>query len=174
MTSDSLDRAEYLTGHGIEPDPDTLDRRFHLALVLVLIVVVGGAVAGLFGPRTDRVSAASGGVDLLVDYPSVARPGLAAPFSLTVSSDSALPDPLVIEVAADYLAMFDENGLAPEPEESWHTGPRVVWVFRPPTGATTLTVSLDARIEPAVQRGLHGTVSVKGGPGVRFQTRIAP
>jgi hypothetical protein len=110
----SFDWEQGPTTQGIESDPDPLDRRFHLGLVLVLTVVLGAALLGVAGPSTGRASASSQGVNLMVDHPSVARPGLAAPFDVTVTSDSPLPDPVIIELTADYLAIFDENGLTPD------------------------------------------------------------
>ncbi len=59
--------------------------------------------------------------------------------------------PVTVATTSDYLEAFDENSLDPEPSSATTDAERVIWEFDPPPVGDTLTVSLDARIEPAVQ-----------------------
>jgi hypothetical protein len=85
--------------------------------------------------------------------------------------------PITLATTGDYLDMFDENGLDPDPSSSTATEDLIVWEFEPPSG-DTLTVSFDARLEPAVQVGRSGetAVLVDGRSVVRvaYTTRVMP
>ncbi|MPY94084.1 MAG: hypothetical protein GEV08_13780 [Acidimicrobiia bacterium] len=76
-----------------------------------------------------------------------------------------------------YLDLFDENSLDPEPRGATTMGELLLWEFDPPVG-DQLVVSLDARIEPSVQRGAAGDVVLfDGQPAVvrvPFRTTVLP
>jgi hypothetical protein len=146
---------------------------------LVTLLVLAGAM-GLLGVRTANASATSNGLQLTVSYAAITRPGLATPFSIAVrTTDGApLPGTITIKVSSDYLAIFDDNGMEPQPTESYNTEAWTLWTFAVPEGEDTLTMDLDARLEPAVQweRSGEAGLEVDGQEvvSVGFTTRVAP
>lgn len=149
-------------------------RRLALA-ALAAFVVLGGL--GVFGVRTAEVTARGGGYELTVTYASVTRPGLATPWSVEVRHAEGFDEPITLRVTEDYLAMFDENGLDPDPASATADAEFVQWSFDPPSG-DTLAVSFDARIEPAQQWGRRGEVVVMIGERrvveASFKTWVMP
>lgn len=123
-----------------------------VALALTTSVVLAG-ITGAIGVRSRTAVATSGDLELTARYGQLVRPGLASPFEIVVRTTGSepLPAELRVEVSASYLAMFDENGFEPEPSEAWSRDGRVIWTYDVPDGERELVISLDARIEPAVQ-----------------------
>ena len=146
-------------------------------LITLLVIFLAAAAFNTFGVRTRTVTSASGGYELTVEYASVTRPGLATPWSVEVRQPGGFDGPIVIEVSSGYLDMFDENGLDPDPSKATARPGHVQWEFEPPDG-DTLSVSFDARIEPARQWGRAGSVRViEDGRAVttaRFRTWVMP
>ncbi len=124
----------------------TLRRLFVAALSLFLLL---GAL-DVYGVKTRTRSATGGGYELTVTYAAVSRPALATPFSFEVRRQGGFPQGLTVAALSSYFDIYDENGFSPTPEEETADGERTIWTFGPST-ADTLTVSLDARIEPGVQ-----------------------
>lgn len=122
-------------------------RRSFLALVFAFLAV--GAL-GLLGVRTETKTVTAEGYELEVEYGSISRPGLATPWSVKVTHEGGFDGPVKLATTAEYFDLFDENGLDPEPSSSTTSGDLLVWEFEPPEG-NVLSVSFDARIEPAVQ-----------------------
>ncbi|HEU4895177.1 MAG TPA: hypothetical protein VFT85_05010, partial [Acidimicrobiia bacterium] len=102
------------------------------------------------------------------------------PFAMSIESTdgSALPSMVTTRVGNDYLAMFDENGLDPDPASSFQTEQWTWWQFDVPEGASVLEVSFDARLEPAVQWGRSTTAAVeiegREAVAVEFTTWVLP
>ncbi|HEY6634358.1 MAG TPA: hypothetical protein VI141_01970 [Acidimicrobiia bacterium] len=157
-----------------------LERPLRLVSLGVIATLTVATAIGLLGVRTAEVTASGGGMLLTVDYSVVTRPGLATPFSVEVArvGGSALPAELTVRVSSDYLAIFDDNGMEPQPAESFNTSEWTWWVFDVPDGATSLRVDLDARLEPAVQWARSGVVAVDVGEveavAAGFTTWVAP
>jgi len=106
---------------------------------------------GALGVRTANVSTTGAGYELTVHYAQVTRGGLATPWSVVVRHRGGFPtDEVTLATTAAYFDFFDENGLDPEPAGSVSDGARIIWTFPAPAG-DTLSVSFDARSEPAVQ-----------------------
>ena len=123
-------------------------RAFFVAITTFLLL---GAL-GRYGVRTAEVTGEGGGYELRVLYPEVSRPGLATPWSLEVRRPGGFDDGTVtVATTSSYFDIFDENSLDPEPSESTSDGERTYWTFTTPPAGDTLSVSFDARIEPAVQ-----------------------
>jgi hypothetical protein len=143
----------------------------------VLALFLGLGAINVFGVRSDRVSSSGGGFDLTVTYAAMSRPGLATPWEVEVRNRGGFDGPVTIATTGEYLDMFDENGLDPDPSSSTATADLVIWEFEPPEGET-LTVSFDARLEPAVQVGRTGETSVlvdgKSVVRVGYTTRVMP
>lgn len=173
-----------LTGQSTIPDSGRRHARWETSLRtgtigLVTILVLAGAV-GLLGVRTTDAGASADGFELTVHHAAMTRPGLATPFSVSVrtTDDSPLPPEVTIRVSSDYLAMFDDNGMEPLPTESYNTAAWTWWTFAVPDGKDTLTVDLDARLEPAVQWERSGEAGLEvGGDEIvtlQFTTLVAP
>lgn len=150
-----------------------------LAAIVLLAVVDAVAPFGVYGVDTDHVRASGGGFELDVRYGSVSRPALATPFDIEVTRPGGFDGPVTLSVTSDYLAMWDENGLDPEPMSSASDADRTYWTFEPPPEGDTMVVSFDARIEPAAQSGKSGRVAVLDVSGdtaveVSFTTRVWP
>jgi hypothetical protein len=143
----------------------------------VLGVFLALGALNTFGVRSDHVSASGGGYELTVTFAAVSRPGLATPWNVEVRHPGGFDGPITIATTLDYLNMFDENGLDPDPSSSTATEEVVIWEFEPPDG-DTLGISFDARLEPAVQSGRSGktAVLVDGEAVVRvgYTTRVMP
>jgi hypothetical protein len=145
--------------------------------ICLIALFLGLGAINVFGVRSDKVSASGGGFDLTVTYAAMSRPGLATPWEVEVRHRGGFDGPITIATTGDYMEMFDENGLDPDPSSSTATEDLIIWEFEPPDGET-LTVSFDARLEPAVQRGRSGETSVLvGGRSVvrvGYTTRVMP
>ena len=118
--------------------------------VALLCMFLAAAATSLLGVHTRDVAARADGYELSVHYADRSRPGLATPWSVEVRRDGGFDGPVTLATTASYFDNFDENGLDPEPTSSTTSGEYLVLEFDPPEG-DVLTVSFDARIEPAVQ-----------------------
>ena len=135
---------------------------------------------GVLGVRSAEKSASGNGYRLTVTYPSVARGGLAAPWSLDVVKEGGFADGETVRLRldGDYFDLYDENGFDPDPSSSTAAGRYLYQEYEAPDG-DTLTLSFDARIEPAAQRGKPGTAAVLDDDGrvlveVSFRTTVLP
>ena len=146
-----------------------------LAAIMLLAVLDGIDVLDSMGPDERRVTAAGGGFDLHVEYPSVARPALASVFRITVSHIDGFDEPLQIAVSRRYLEGWDLNGILPSPSAETAVGRWIIWEFDPPPGER-FTVTYESRIEPGQQTSLPGEVAVlveeEPVAQVAFTTRI--
>ena len=152
----------------------------HFGSLAVILVLVVAGVLGFLGIRNSSATASGNGLSLTVDHASITRPGLATPFALVIESTdgSPLPPLLTTRVDSAYLAMFDENGLDPDPVSSFQSKVWTWWEFEVPEGASLLEVSFDARLEPAVQTGRSATAAVEvdgsEATAVDFTTWVLP
>jgi hypothetical protein len=162
-----------------EPDLVSGHRRLVVRVVILsvfLLFVIAGLL-GLFGVKTAHAqSTASNGVHVELTYPRIARPALAIPFAVHITNLEGVSSDVVVRIRSSYLAMFDENGMSPEPADETDDGEWTTWVFdRPPSGV--LDVSLDTRVEPGVQWRRDGAVVVRTDDSqtrIDFRTWIAP
>lgn len=174
------------TGADTEPDPDTDDddlgstrqartARRRSRNVTIGSVVLAGAMAvavldGLgavdaVGVDDVTVSDQRGPVSLEVRYPTVSRPGLASPLELTVRQEGGFDEDTVdVAISADYLLLWDLNGILPAPSAETADADRLIWTFDVLDGEV-LTIRYEARIEPARQSGTGGRVAVLDGAG---------
>jgi hypothetical protein len=151
-------------------------RLFFAALSLFLLL----GLLDVYGVRSAQKTASDNGYEMTLTYATVSRPGLATPWSLEIRHPGGFDSGLItVAATASYFDGFDENGFDPDPSRSTNDGERDIWQFEPPTG-DTLTISLDARIEPGVQlTKLKGEVAVLGPTGddavsVDFSTFVMP
>jgi hypothetical protein len=163
----------------LRPDLDRVRRARNVRRVSIgiLFAFIGLGAGGVFGARTSTVSTTAEGYDLTVTYPAVTRPGLAIRWAITVRHAGGFSDPIELSTTSEYLDMFDENGLDPDPAEATTTDDETVWTFDL-FESDVLTVSFDARVEPARESGGTGTttLSVEGRDiaMVRYRTWVMP
>ena len=170
------------TAANLSTDPSTWEhavwwRRVFLGL-LAIIVVAG--LLGFFGVRSRTVGARSqsGRVTLDVTYAQAARAGLDVPFEIKVHRDGGFDGDVVLVVSSDYLALFNQNSIDPQPDSETSTSHNVRWRYdQPPKDTFVVTVDM------AVQQGRHfgrsGRVAVLDGTGhtlahTSFTTWLAP
>ncbi len=158
----------------------TFERTMRGAVLVLVFGVVAAALGGLAGLRTREVTAAAGRLEVQVTYAQVTRPGNSTPFEIDITSTDGAPLPaeLEVRVSSAYLAMFDENGLDPEPVSSTSDGTEERWRFEVEPGSDRFHIGLDARLQPNIHSGETGTVRV-GEPGsapveVEFRTWVLP
>jgi len=162
-------------------EPDLVMGRRRLAVRIVILgafllfVLLG--LLGLFGVKAGHAqSTASNGVHVELTYPRIARPALAIPFAIHITNLDHVKSDTVVRVRSSYLAMFDDNGMSPQPADETDDGEWTTWVFdTPPSGV--LDVSLDTRVEPGVQWKRNGAVVVRTDDSqtrIDFRTWIAP
>ncbi|MEW6471581.1 MAG: hypothetical protein AB1679_04875 [Actinomycetota bacterium] len=149
-------------------------RRLFMTLLFCFLAL---GLSGALGVRSGTTTASGGGYELTVTYARVTRAGLATPWSLEIRRPGGFDGPVTVATSTKYLDMFDENGFDPEPSTMTASADTVFWEFEPPEG-DTLSVSLDARLEPGVQWGGTGesSVLVDGEPVVtaRYKTWVLP
>lgn len=163
-------------------DSGTNGREQALRVVSVgsIAALVIAGLSGLLGVRTVSAVGSGSGYEVEVTHASITRAGLATPFDVTVRTldGSALPPRVTLRIDTEYLAMFDENGLDPEPSASHQSGGWTLWTFEIPEGDEQLIVSFDARLEPGVQWTRDGSVAVMDGDAelalARFRTQVIP
>lgn len=105
------------------PEPPPCDRRVHLEprqwlCIGFLVLVPLLALFHVFGPREATATAAVGGIELHVRYPSVLRHGLRRPFEVNVRS--TLPSALsgvTLHLDRAFIDHFSEVDLTPQPEK---------------------------------------------------------
>lgn len=130
-------------------------------LALLLLVVLAG-LAGVLGVRSATATESRNGYTLSVEHAAVARAGLDVPWQVTVERDAGFGKTVILAVTGDYFDIYETQGFSPEPSASVRDEDLLYLTFDAPDGAT-FTLSYDAYIQPASQRGREATVSVVDG-----------
>jgi len=149
-------------------------RRVVMGLIVVVVVV---ALTSFLGPHTTTISGSGNGYRLTLTYPSVTRPGLAVRWVLEVRHPGGFDGKVTIATTSRYFDLFDFNNLDPVPSSQTTDGTNSIWVFDPPPG-DVLTITMDARLEPAQQYGKSAVTELRLG-GLRavvlhYSTRVMP
>lgn len=144
-----------------------------LWVMLGLAVLDGADVIDVYG--VDDAVVRDG--PLTVVYPTVARPALALPFHATVTRPGGFDGPITLAIDRDWVQLGDLNGVHPAPSAETSDEQWLEWEFDPPAG-DTLDVSIDFRVEPALQQGRDGAMQLREGDetvaAVRWHTRVLP
>jgi hypothetical protein len=131
------------------------------AVVTVLAAVVGVAALGWLGVHSATATAGADGYTVTVTYARVARAGWDVPLRIRIEA----PEPLAgkqitVTVGREYLALFETQGLWPEPADETGDLDTVRWEFDGPDEGSDLTIDYDAYIEPNAQVGTGTTIEV--------------
>lgn len=133
--------------------------------------VLAGAT-GLLGTRTGQTTVAGGGYEMTVTYPRISRPGHAVRIQVEVRKDGGFDEaPLALRYTTDYLEMFDENTVTPQPDGETAARGYSESEFTTPDGEV-FVMTIDTRVEPARQRGEDGQVSVLDESGTPVLTAV--
>jgi hypothetical protein len=132
-------------------------RRGFMAL-LALVVVAG--LGGLLGVRDATARASEDGWSLDAHYAGTARAGLDVPFTVTVRHAGGLGDHVTLAITGDYLDIYETQGFHPEPSGETRDGRTLYLTFDAPPQGDTMTVTYDAYVQPAAQRGADATLAV--------------
>lgn len=168
-TTSTLDRL----GEAISPG--TLWARRGVVALLALGILAG--VLGLLGVTTREVRAESGGYELEVTYPRIARAGLDTPWQLRITRAGGLPDEVEVAITGEYTDIFESQGMWPDATEMTRDGQRLMLTFVAPEG-DTLVVDFDLYVQFSSQVGRDATISVvEGGRdmvSVAYTTTLLP
>jgi hypothetical protein len=126
-------------------------RRMRRAFTVVLLVFLLLGAINVYGVRTADVTATGDGFELEIHYTKVSRPGLATPWAATVRREGGFEGPVSLATTSSFFDLYDENGLDPDPLEATADADRIIWEFATPPEGDELSVTFDARIEPAAQ-----------------------
>jgi hypothetical protein len=150
-------------------------RRVFLAL---LALVVAAGLAGLLGVRDATAQSSEDGWSLRLQYAATARPGLDVPFVVTVRHAGGLGDQVTLTLTGEYFDIYETQGFHPQPSDESRDGDTLYLTFEAPPQGDTMTVTYDAYIQPAAQRGAGATVGVwdEGHQvaAVHIDTRLLP
>lgn len=157
---------------------DRFDRTLRAVTFAIVAGVVIAALAGVAGLTTDMKSATTDELRVSVFYARVTRPGIASPFQIKIETPHGerLPPELQVDVPVDYLAIFDENGLDPEPDSVSSDGETETWIYHP--DEAVLSIDYDARLQPNIHSGTRATISVRSDTtdtiSVQIRTKVFP
>ena len=157
---------------------DVVGAWWRRAFMMVLVVVVVAGLAGVLGVRDATSQASEDGWSLRLQYAGTARAGLDVPFTATVRHDGGLGKQVTLALTGDYLDIYETQGFHPEPSAQTRDGRTLYLTFDTPPSGDTMTVTYDAYIQPAAQRGAEATLAVWDGgrevAPVHVDTRLLP
>jgi hypothetical protein len=167
-----------------DPSPGwtAFERLLRVAVALLVIGIVALAAVGLLGVQARTVSATGPGeARLSVEYARIARPGLPVPFTVRVAAGGGgeLPSEVDLRITSSYLDLLDENGLDPQPTDTFREADDTTWTFTLADGQRALEVDFDVRVEPSIQLTRRaGTVALvvddQVVASVSFRTWVMP
>jgi len=152
-----------------------------LFVVLLAAILVAGAT-GFLGVKS-RTTTVTGreGYQLQVRYAQITRPGTNSPWELTITHAGGFNDKVMVETTSEYVDLFDQVTVNPQPSSETANDQVDRWTFDPPQGDDTMTVSLDATVRPDVElRRTDGYAAVYVGgddtpvAGIAFRTTVLP
>ena len=119
-----------------------------------LWLLVAAALAGWLGLRMATTTATADGWTLQVHAPQIIRGALDAPVTITVSRDTVFDQEITLQLDRVLFDHLDVNLIAPAPSAETGTPDLVEWTFDPPD-ATTLKITIDARLSPSEMPGVE-------------------
>ncbi len=134
-------------------------RSVRRAGLLALAGLVALGTLGLLGVRTTTTRASAGALDVTLRSASVARPGLAVPFRLTIRRAGGFDEPIEVRIDTHYLASLDENGVNPTADRATSDRSETIFSYDPPDG-DVFTFWLDVRVEPSSMWRHDGATTV--------------
>jgi hypothetical protein len=146
-----------------------------LGLLVVAVLDVRHPVLGV--DSTVVTATGPDGVVLTVQYATVTRPALASPFAIEVTKVDGFDGPIELAISRPWIEVWDENGFYPGPDAETGDLDWVVYEFAPPDGGT-FRLFYDARLEPARQESVDGSVELRANgvaiAAVELHTAVRP
>jgi hypothetical protein len=147
-----------------------------VAAVILRLFAIAAAV-GFFGVRSESVSARQRALAAHVTFPRISRPGEPANWTLDVRRPGGFAGDITVTTTASYLAVFDQNDLHPQPDDTQISGDQVTWTFSRPDGEE-FQIGLDGNIDSNTLLGRHRGTTVVETSGERvavsYTTWTAP
>jgi hypothetical protein len=128
------------------------------AIGLVLLL----ACLNVLGPRYETTYRATAGQHVSLQYPEIARPGLASRWVLIVTRPGGFDGKIVMTTTARWFQGFDYNNLFPDAESEVSRGQDIAFTFAPPPG-DTFRVEIDMAATPTWTFVRNATTTVQGG-----------
>ena len=151
------------------------DRAIAVVAHIALVAIVLAASLGFLGVRTANATAGDDRLRLDVTHATITRPGLATPLTIEVASvDGPLPSTLTLVVSSRYLAMFDQNAVTPQPDQTVVGETDTALTFEIPDATPTFRLDFDVRLQPSIRWGRSARISIVGGPSLRIDTVVVP
>lgn len=163
----------------IDPYFAKIERRFQLAGWVLIAVLVGLALAGLFGGgvlsnATKRVSSEGGEVELT--YPRFGRQESNLQMTLSVTAPQARQPQLSVVLSGELREKASINSISPEPSSTQVRGKSIAytWDVADWSGPQTVTVNY----ESSEWRQIDGRIDVTAGGqelgGISFSQFLFP
>lgn len=168
------------TADALEIDPKRLQRGvfFRRVFTTLLFVFIGAAMFGVFGIRTNTVTARGDGMTAHLEYASINRRGVTSAFKLRVDRPAGFAQDVHARLTLDYFDIIGFRGMTPQPASEVTDATAVDWTFTRPKG-TTFSFDIDGQLDSAVSPGRHrGVLTVYVGDGeplpLHFTTFVLP
>lgn len=127
---------------------ESANRRRRMLSRATMAVIAAIVLAGLLGFFEQRrtISTGSPAANLEVEYPNVVRAGHEVDLVVTVSSAQPLPDTLQLSLSEDYVQLFEDFSVQPEPEsQSAGAQGTIVFEVAPQPGTSTAVIHFTGR-----------------------------
>jgi hypothetical protein len=152
-----------------------------IILCLIVLSALIDAVTGvpLYGVDQRTARASANGIEISVGYPRVIRGQLDSPLDVSVQRQGGFAGDVTISVSADYLGLFINQRVSPDPSSQSEDEDNVISTFDAPPG-DLLEVEWDMAPRPRPWfSGVTGVASVLDDQGqpivsVRFHTDVRP
>ncbi|MCW4465777.1 hypothetical protein OK351_09680 [Glutamicibacter sp. MNS18] len=145
----------------IEEGENKRRRYFSLAFLLLVGLVVIAAVAQVYD-RTGTADSSNERGSVGIGYPSVARAGNEIELELELVSTTALPETATIEISSDYVMLFEDLSIYPEPDSQTMDGlGSLELVFQIPPDSESTRVVLTGRASDRWEPSTVGTVTTR-------------
>ncbi len=138
-------------------------RKWRRVATTVLAIFVGIGLTGLLGIQTEtRHYRFEDGTVVSIDFPRIARPGLAVTWRLRINSPSEITEEIHVAISPRYLDSFDHNLFTPDASSIKRSIDATTFIFDPPE-SDSFEMSIDMRLEPGFQWKQDADVSVAFG-----------
>lgn len=136
-----------------------------VAVLASFTLVLLAAVIGLFDVEKQR-SATLGTADVTVDYPLTTRAGQDLKVIVEVTDQAGLPETLRIEIDQEYLDMFEDFLLVPEPTDQMSLPGEIGrFEYELPPGSTHARFSIEGRASDRWEPRTAGMMRLLGSDG---------
>lgn len=135
-------------------------RMLSLSAILAVAALVLVALFGVF-ERKATATAQGEGFGVQVEYQQVARAGNEVELRVVVTSESELPETIMLELNEDYLKFFEDFAAFPDPEAQTANGQGAVeFELSPTPGSRQMAITLIGRASDAWEPAAKGLLRI--------------